>query len=121
MVSFWEKYFRPQGLLVVSVFLFLINQLAEHQGLHFKWISSYLDDVLCMPIVLGLTLLIFKSFRGKNYIFPVGFIGLSTAYVGLMAEFVFPKYSDAFTYDPYDFIAYGIGACLFFFLGNKSS
>ena len=61
------KYFS--ALFWLSVVLFATNQVVEASGICIPYVHSYLDDLLCSPIILGFALFIQQQFtyQNKNY------------------------------------------------------
>ncbi len=80
-----------------------------------KWISFYVNDFLCMPIVLATCLASVRIIKKSEHLYvPVIAILAITAYFTLFFEWILPKYSDRYYYDPYDIVLYSIGAFLFY-------
>jgi len=82
---------------------------------------SYLDPLLCMPVLLGLFCKERSVMSGKPYRLPLFEMIVIVVFLSLIFELGFPKWSAAFFYDPFDFVAYGIGAVLFTSFGNSFS
>ncbi|MBK7427215.1 MAG: hypothetical protein IPI60_09375 [Saprospiraceae bacterium] len=103
--------------------LFIIHQILQRGLLiHMSFADNYLDPSLFLPIVLGAYLqerrLILKN---NNHILDnFRVIGLSII-LCVLVEFVFPYFNCGYTFDVYDFVAYGAGSVYFHFTINKSS
>jgi hypothetical protein len=108
-------------------FLSLITILyLVHLGIKFlqypvnEWISSYLADVLCLPILLSYILLVLRYFKKKPLLWlntpQILFLFL---YVSILFEFILPKYSKRYTADIYDVLAYAFGAIFFYCFQKK--
>ena len=108
-------------LFLIFTFLFLVNYLLEKGfGIFIPFIHAYLDDLLCMPVVLKITLALphrlinTKPYRlsGKQIIFAV-------AYFSIVFEVVLPKLNEKHTADVLDVFAYALGAILFYLYMNN--
>lgn len=103
-------------LFLASSFLFLLHQLLQQVWHHsIPLADAYLDNLLAMPIILSLLLAERRHLfgRGTNYFLSSTEVWLTTAYIGVIAEFIFPHFSRQFTYDPLDFLFYAAGTGLF--------
>ncbi|MGB0175825.1 MAG: hypothetical protein ACPF9D_01580 [Owenweeksia sp.] len=105
----------------ISSVLFVFNQLAEKQGYYIPFVHSYLDDLLCPGIVLGFVLFIQQQFtyRSRYYRLPKLQIVFFVAWYSLLFEFLFPLCDTRHYADPWDILAYGAGAFLFYIFGNR--
>jgi hypothetical protein len=109
-----------------KILILLTFVYALHLGLKFsqypvnEWISSYLADVLCLPILLSYILLVLRYFKKEPLLWlntpQIIFLFL---YVSLLFEFILPKYSERYIADVYDVIAYALGAIFFYFFQKK--
>ncbi|OAV44197.1 hypothetical protein [Lewinella sp. 4G2] len=110
------KAFRP--VFWVCVGLFLVHQLLQKGlGIDVPFFHAYLDPFLSIPVMLGLLTV------ERRYLFDRGRLTvletvISTVFLAVIFEFFFPRWSDAFTADPYDYIAYGLGGLVFYFFVN---
>lgn len=105
----------------IPVHLFAGNQVLEKGfGIFVPIVHAYLDDLLAMPVILGITLQIYRWIHPlKNqFIFKNQHIVVATTYVALMFEFVLPKFSSTYTADYWDILCYCLGAILFKFQIN---
>ena len=82
------------------------------------FLDNWLDPFLSMPILLGLILMERRWFykNKKSYSFSILETVIAVLFFAIIFEFVFPKYSNGFTFDWWDFLAYGLGGILFYFL-----
>jgi hypothetical protein len=97
--------------------LFTLNQYLEKvAGIFLPYVHEYLDDVLCMPVVLTLTLFIQRkiTFRNEAYTFTAGHVMVAVVYFSLMFEGILPAYSPKYTRDWLDIVAYAAGAAVFY-------
>lgn len=103
-------------IFIFSALLFGMNQLLEKKfGIFIPLLHAYLDDLLCMPIVLTLTLLVLQ-FLLKDFQFRLNKFQIFIAFVyfSIMFEIILPSFSAKYTPDILDIAAYGAGAFIFF-------
>ena len=79
------------------------------------WINFYVNDFLCMPIVLSLCLAIIRHLKQTEnlYVPLLAVLGLTT-YFALYFEWFMPQISTRYTADIIDVGLYYLGAMLFF-------
>lgn len=101
-------------LFLVAVALAAANQALERNGIFIPVMHSYLDDLLCFPIVLTVGLAGYRVFYtnqsyvlGPWHVWPVA--GLYT----IVFEVVLPSYSSVYTADALDVVAYVAGTLAF--------
>jgi hypothetical protein len=104
--------------------LFIIHQLLQKVLLiKIGVLDKYFDSLLAMPIILTLLLAerrwLFK--KGDRYQLPVAHILLTTLYIVVVTEIIFPLLSTRFTGDVIDVLLYGIGSFIFYLVVNKKS
>lgn len=108
-------------LFWVSLLLFIVHQvLQKGLGLHIVFLDSYLDPFLSMPILLG----VFDWERGWRYGAPplrVWEVMVVTIGFSILFEWGFPRWDDRFTADWYDVLAYGLGAAVYVWTGERSN
>jgi len=80
-----------------------------------KWTSFYLNDLLCMPIVLSLSLAAIRYLKKDDllYIPPLAII-LITAYYSFHFEWLLPQFNSRYTSDWIDVLLYVSGAGVFY-------
>ena len=85
------------------------NHLPEYQ-----WISAYLADLLCLPVLLFLLKNSIQIYH-KNKTFEINDtqIVFLFVYVSLVFEILLPYFSSRYTSDFYDVLAYGFGAVIY--------
>ncbi|SHO59475.1 magnesium citrate secondary transporter [Algoriphagus zhangzhouensis] len=111
-------------IFFVSALLFWVNQGAEKLfGETHSFIRSYEDDLLAMPVILGITLQVFQwihplknQFRFTWVQCLVGFLYVSVAFEGIL-----PLYSETYTRDYWDIVCYAIGTFGFYKLINPKA
>jgi hypothetical protein len=97
--------------------IFWANQYLERiQHLFIPFVHAYLDDLLAIPVVLGITLQVFRWIHpSKNqFVFTKKQIFVGWLYFSFMFEFALPKWSNTYTSDIFDVVCYGIGSVYFY-------
>lgn len=102
-------------MFISLLIIFVLNQIVGQTPLRLLFIRSYLDDLLCFPIVLTIVILAHRNLRPNNreYVLPVSHIILSVFLFSLLFEVVLPKVHSKFTGDVFDILAYIVGAFFF--------
>lgn len=112
-------------LFLIILLAFIFHQLGQKLfGISLPMLDSYIDPVLGMPLLLYAHLTERRFLWGLGPKFQLSALEtiLVTVITALISEFVFPLFTDLFHYDPYDFIAFAVGAILFYFtMNNKKS
>jgi hypothetical protein len=112
------SYFAPlkTPLFLLCFTLYLLNQFIEQVGFYSVFLSSYLDDLVVMPIILSLALvgMRFATQRPDFELDPVMVI-MAFVLISILFEFILPTYSNAYTKDYYDIGCYAIGTGVFWF------
>ena len=114
----------------VSFLLFAVHQVTQ-KVLHIdlKWVDSYLDPLLCMPIFLGFILaerrFVLKKWKTKTshnniYTFSNFELVVLVLTFSLIFEEGFPLWSNSFTKDFWDYIFYAIGGVGFHYFVQKN-
>lgn len=106
----------------MCLLLFLLHQFFE-RGLnwHWVWADSYLDSLLCMPILLGLLLLERRFLlQQASYCFPFLDTAIMVILLSLLYEEVWTRVFSGFTRDYWDYFCYFIGGLYFYFFVNIS-
>lgn len=109
---------------LIPCMLFWANQYLEKVlGIFLPWVHAYLDDLLAMPVVLGISLQIFRwihplksrfTFTGTQVL--VGFL-----YISFLFELFLPLYATQYRADAWDVACYGLGSWVFYRFINVSS
>lgn len=85
-----------------------------------RWFSSYLADLLCMPVLLILTTISIRWIKGwVTFLLSGKMILFTLIYLSLVFELLLPQLSARYTADPFDLVAYGVGALLFYLLQSR--
>jgi len=86
------------------------------------WINNYVNDFLCMPIVLFLCQLGIRKIKRNNNIrlsLPI-MLSLSL-YYAIYFEYFLPKFNLRYTADPLDVFLYFMGTLFFYLMENRSA
>lgn len=89
--------------------------LQKYYGIQLPWLHAYLDDLLAMPLILGLWRWERNLWWQEGTLRKRDIAGL-TIVTFILFEFVLPSYSTAFTADWYDGLAYSGGSILFWWI-----
>jgi hypothetical protein len=109
---------------ILSCLIFWMNQFFEkYLGLFIPWVHEYLDDLLAMPVVLGIALQVFRWIhpQKENFRFSKTQVAVGCLYFSFLFEFLLPKWSKIYTADIWDVLAYAIGAVAFYVFINVDS
>jgi hypothetical protein len=101
--------------------MFIINKSLEVNGIFIPFVHAYMDDLICLPIVLSLVLYIFRRLIYKNisYCFPLFFILTAIIMFSLAFEVILPGKSAGYISDPFDVLAYIAGGVFFHWRFNR--
>ena len=99
-------------IFVVAVILAAVNQLLERQGIYIPVVHSYLDDLLCFPLVLTIGLAVYRIILPQYTLSPWHIWPLFAIY-GFVFEWYLPQTSPVYTSDPLDLLAYFMGILIF--------
>ena len=108
-------------IFLICVVLALINQLLEKAfGIFILLVHSYLDDLLCFPIVLTLGLAAYRSFW-PNYRLTAWHVWPTVLIYAIYFEWYLPQTSAVYISDVVDVLMYALGALIFQQFINRSS
>ena len=113
----WRKEVLPPVPLAVLAgcgLVFLFVRLGEISGLSPWWAAGYLDDLICLPLVLG-AVLVGHRLRGRSPRFRLPAVHGAVAFIifCLYFEVLLPRVDGGFTADPWDVVMYALGLVLF--------
>lgn len=102
-------------LFTICAFLFILHQyLQKIAGISLSLVDSYLDPLLCMPILLHLIVLERKLFhRRTEYTLSLAHIVGYVLLVSILCEIVFPLWNEKMTADPWDIACYAMGGFIY--------
>ncbi|MGM0635923.1 MAG: hypothetical protein ACQESK_07635 [Bacteroidota bacterium] len=98
-------------LVIVSALLFLIHQYLQMQAqINITFLDNYIDPIVLMPLILYAVLWERRIFlRNRNIVLTyIDILGYFLLMV-LFGEVLFPIFSDKFTADYWDILAYAFG------------
>jgi hypothetical protein len=107
-----------QKILFSWILLFAINKWAQHFEQVPNWFSSYADDLMFLPILLGSALWVQQKLVNKQFTFSKYQIWGTWTLLALVFEGLFPLLTSAYIADPWDILMYGMGALFFQFFQN---
>ncbi|MDX1601790.1 MAG: hypothetical protein R3209_01870 [Salinimicrobium sediminis] len=101
------------SLFLVNLFLLKFFFLPE-------FFSSYLNDLLCMPVVLGICLFLIRKFSKNEQLKISLFSAFSlAAFYSLYFELYLPEITQRYTADVVDVLLYFTGAFAFWLVQRK--
>ncbi len=85
-----------------------------------NWMYFYINDFLCMPIVLSLCLAILRIIKKTETLYvPLLVVLILTTYFTIYFEWLLPQVSTRYTFDNIDIGLYYLGSLLFFYFQRK--
>jgi hypothetical protein len=108
------------NIAILSFIIFAINQILLNTGISWYFTKSYLDDLLCFPIILFIIQFIHRK-SIKGFKLPLQHIILCVVLFSVFFELILPLISIKFTSDRFDVIFYLIGATIFYLINSKQS
>jgi hypothetical protein len=107
-------------VIIISATLYaFIKALKFTVGIH-SGIDGYATDLLCLPLVLGCSILLLRTvFRNRYLILSPAKIVLAFIAFSLIFELVLPAKSTVYVADIWDVVAYALGGLIFYFLQKK--
>lgn len=110
-------------LFLACSVIFLIGKLMAYMDVFQPWwLKNYLDDLLCMPIILGICLKGTQLLKRNKNIRISLFSALSlAAFYSLYFEVILPPLMERYTADIFDVFLYFTGALIFYFLQKSES
>jgi hypothetical protein len=106
-------------IFLLCVTLAATNQLLEKAlGIFVPVVHSYLDDLLCFPIVLTLGLAMYRYFK-PNYELTAWHIWPTVIIFSVYFEWYLPRTSAVYTADALDVLMYMIGLMVFSYFINR--
>lgn len=107
-------------VFLMCLFLATTNQVLEKGfGIFIPIVHSYLDDLLCFPLVLTLGLAAYR-FQWPNYRLTPWHVWPLVLIYSVYFEWYLPQRSALYTADLLDVVMYGLGALLFQLFINRS-
>ncbi|WP_148041312.1 hypothetical protein [Rufibacter immobilis] len=78
-----------------------------------SWLQFYLDDLLCLPLLLTVTLFLMRLLYGPRVRFTVYHVLFVVTYVSLVFECLLPTFMPRYTADLWDVLCYALGGGIF--------
>ncbi len=109
-------------LITGCTFLWLLHTVWRNFLPEPWYFQYYLNDLLCMPIVLGAAIFLQRNLvlRQPDYGLTGWQIGIIVVYWSVMFEGVIPHFNSRYTADIFDVVAYAFGGLVFYRFGNSS-
>lgn len=108
-------------VFICSLALFCLNQLLEWQRIYIAPLHQYLDDLLCMPLVLTVALAAERLyFDNYSFVLPLRYSWWAVLLFSIFFELLLPQLSNVYTADAWDVLCYSCGAMLFHCTINKA-
>ena len=108
------------ALPLMAALVAVANRLAESQGVAIPVVHAWLDDVLMLPVALGAALWLHRrTGRSGTWTLPVAHAWVAVAVLTVVFEIVLPQIDARATADPWDVLAYTVGAVLFLVIVNR--
>jgi hypothetical protein len=107
-------------LFLLCALLFCLNRALELGQVYIWPLYAYLDDLLCLPLTLGIILAVQRAyFRNDSMTVPVAHIAFAVTALSLFFEALLPLYKGLYTADVLDVGVYALGALVFHLYINK--
>ncbi|WP_147415810.1 hypothetical protein [Ulvibacterium marinum] len=85
-----------------------------------EWTNNYLNDFLCMPIVLFMGQFAIRKLKGNNTLrLPWPLILTLTLFYSVYFEYYLPRINLRYTADFLDVVLYFSGSAFFYLMENK--
>ncbi|MFT7155025.1 MAG: hypothetical protein ACI8Q1_000024 [Parvicella sp.] len=114
------KYTSPLYYTVVVCWLLYLPFFVNRKWLHFNLpaaLDNYFTDVLCIPLVLGSTLVVLQKLKkDSNLILTALQIVTTVVYFSIVFEWLLPEYNAIYTGDDLDVVCYAVGGIAFYLI-----
>jgi hypothetical protein len=108
-----------KGALPLMLGLFVLMRVAEAAGIAPWWARSYLDDILCLPLILAAALSAHRLVNhDPNWRLPLSHGLVALALYGVFFELLLPGLRESAVADPLDLVMYASGLAFFHLLIN---
>jgi hypothetical protein len=105
---------------ILPIFLWFLHLALVIKNINILIFNSYLDDLLVLPIILGVSLVIQQNLiANKSFTFNIKTLVYCWLYFSITFEIIVPIFNKHFTADWKDSIAYAIGGIYFYIFQNK--
>lgn len=105
----------PYALFTTFLVLFWTHWLLQRNGYVIPIVHAYMDDFICIPIMLFPLLLVYRKWlvRSPGYTFPLSYVLMAWIVLCVVFEIILPIQNKAHISDPIDMVLYGLGGCVF--------
>ena len=115
-----KKVFIEHLLYWFLIALYGTSLLAKFYKLSNSWVTNYLADFLCIPIVLYISRALIRWLKKMKY-FQFSFFQIlfASVYFSFLFEVILPQFNDKYTADYIDAFMYLAGGGLYYGLTKK--
>jgi hypothetical protein len=106
------RYLNPLGswLFIVSALLFSASQMLQFFDVAPQFVSSYVDDLVVMPIILTLALILLRiASKEMEFELPLTYLLAAFILFAVAFEWWIPPRNPHFTSDWLDVVCYAFG------------
>lgn len=119
-------YLLKKRILFFPIWFYLILFIFSMNRYFFRptgnaFLDGWLNDLLCLPILLELVQVSLRLLVRKNYTLSYFQVIVSIIYCSLLFEYFLPRNSTSFCSDPIDVLCYIIGGLVWKFNLNKTA
>ena len=113
--------FKQHGLMLIPYLTFVANQIGMFDFLNSSFVSSYLNDLLALPIILHLAIIPMKYIVYKNDEHTLGITNIIITFiaVSVVFEWLLPAQNKQYIADYLDVVCYATGSVWFYFAVDK--
>lgn len=110
---------NPYFLSFISIYVMIRCLRAHHVNLP-AWVNGQVNDLICIPVILLVTLCFLRIIKRNERIeINVFLIGLVCLEFSVVFEWYLPQKSTIYTGDSMDVIMYFLGGIIFYFVQRK--
>ena len=102
---------RINWVSLAALAAFSLHQLALALGFYVLLLDSYLDPLCTVPVILGIPSILARRIWPR-LVLSWGSVALFTLTLSLAFEWWIPSFDARFTRDPWDALAYALGAAI---------
>ena len=114
------KFILFNPIFIGSAFLLILHQFVQKVWLiNLPFIDAYLDDFLAMPFILSLFWIEQLFWKRRTTNLSTFEIIIFTVLFAVFFEEIIPKFSINYTKDYWDYLMYGLGSLVFYFMINR--
>lgn len=110
-------------IFILFLLIFILFEALKLNGVTFPvWTTSYLNDFLCMPIILTVCLkMVHYLTKDRSIKISIAQALALTCFYAIYFELILPQFVDRYTADLVDVLLYFTGATLFLFLQESGN